>query len=93
MPHAPRKLAFVVASTDHGTMIVNRFDQHHDENHGSYGVGFQLLETGCYDASEVGLALQLLDLRRQHYGDARSRSTAAPMSAFTPSNGPKPAAA
>jgi FkbM family methyltransferase len=68
MPNPPRKLAFVTAATDHGTMIVNRFDRH-EVGDGGYGVGFQLLEQGVYDQSEVTLLLTLLDLRRQHHGD------------------------
>jgi FkbM family methyltransferase len=68
MPTPPRKVAFIISATDHGTMIVNRFDQHVVERAG-YGVGFQLLETASYDAGDVDLILKMLDLRRQHYGD------------------------
>ena len=69
MPKSPRKLAFIMAATDHGALIVNRLDQHMVESTKGYGVGFQLLNTASYDASEVDLVLKLLDLRRQHYGD------------------------
>ena len=69
MMHPPRKLAFVTASTDHGTLIVNRFDQHFVGNGKAYGVGFQLLDKASYDSTEVDLIIKLLDLRRQHYGD------------------------
>ena len=69
MPKPPRKIAFVTISTDHGTLIVNRFDQHVVDQNTGYGVGFQLLDRSCYDASEVDLTLKLLHLRRQHYGD------------------------
>jgi len=69
MSKPPRKIAFVISATDHGTLIVNRFDQHIVENGTGYGVGFQLLDTAAYDAPEVELLLKLLDLRRQHYGD------------------------
>jgi len=69
MPKLPRKIAFVVSATDHGTLIVNRFDQHIVATGEGYGVGFQLLETAAYDPLEVDLVLKLLDLRRQHYGD------------------------
>ena len=58
-----------MAATDHGTLIVNRFDEHIVEQTRGYGVGFQLLDTASYDANEVDLVLKLLDLRRQHYGD------------------------
>ena len=66
MPDRP--LAFILASTDHGAMIVNRFDQH-NVGERSYGVGYQLLSKACYDPDEVSLLLKLLDLRRKHYGD------------------------
>jgi FkbM family methyltransferase len=69
MSNAPRKIAFVTAATDHGTMIINRFDQHFNETSGWIGAGFQLLERSCYDAREVDLVLKLLDLRREHHGD------------------------
>jgi FkbM family methyltransferase len=69
MPKPPRKIAFVISATDHGTLIVNRFDQHIVQSGQGFGVGFQLLETAAYDAPEVDLLLKLLDLRRQHHGD------------------------
>ena len=69
MPNPPRKVAFVISATDHGTLIVNRFDQHTVKSGQGYGVGFQLLDTAAYDAPEVDLLLKLLDLRRHHYGD------------------------
>jgi FkbM family methyltransferase len=69
MPKSPRRLAFIVAATDQGTLIVNRFDQHTVEQNMGYGVGFQLLDRASYDASEIDLILKLLDLRRRHYGD------------------------
>jgi FkbM family methyltransferase len=64
-----RKLAFVLASSKHGTMIVNRFDYHMVDATRGYGVGFQILETAEFDLSEVGMAIQLLTLRRKHHGD------------------------
>jgi FkbM family methyltransferase len=69
MPNQPRKIAFVTAATDHGMLIVNRFDHHVIDKNSGFGVGFQLLERAAYDADEVNLVLSLLDLRRQHYGD------------------------
>ena len=68
MPNSPRKIAFITASTDHGMLIVNRFDQHIVEGRG-YGVGFQLLDKAAYDPDEVNLLLSLLELRRELYGD------------------------
>jgi len=63
-----KTLAFITASTQHGSMLVNRFDFHLTEQ-GAYGVGFQLLNASCFDAEEVDIAKQLLNSRRQHFGD------------------------
>ena len=69
MPNPSRKLAFITAATDHGTFIVNRFDQMIVNGNEGYGVGLQLLENAHYDPNEVNLLLRALDLRRQCYGD------------------------
>lgn len=66
MPKPPRKLGFIIAATDHGTMIVNRFDQPFVKPNLGIGAGFQLLNKASYDPNEVGL---MLDLRREAYGD------------------------
>jgi len=69
MHNVARKLAFVMASTNHGTMIVNRFDYRMVDQSRGFGVGYQLLETASFDALEVSLAVQILTFRRKHYGD------------------------
>jgi FkbM family methyltransferase len=69
MQSVGRKLAFVLASSDHGTMIVNRFDYRMLDQTRGYGVGFQILETASFDQSEVKIALDMLQLRRKHHGD------------------------
>jgi FkbM family methyltransferase len=69
MPREGRKLAFVLASTNQGTMIVNRLDYRMIDANRGYGVGFQLLETGSYDHGEVNMVLELLARRRKYYGD------------------------
>ena len=69
MQRAPRKLAFVLASTNHGTMIVNRLDYRMVDAQRGYGVGFQLLDSGNFDPDEVTLAVSLLATRRRLYGD------------------------
>jgi len=69
MTRSARKIAFVTASTDHGMMIFNRFDQHVVREGLGYGMGYQLLETSSYDQGEVDLLVTLLDVRRQIYGD------------------------
>ena len=69
MPNPPRKIAFMLAATDHGAMIVNRLDYRMLAPDKGYGVGYQLLETASFDRSEVELMLSLLDMRRKYYGD------------------------
>jgi len=69
MPKPARKLAFVLAATDHGTLIVSRLDYRMVSATGGIGGGFQLLETGACEPDEVSLALSVLELRRQHFND------------------------
>jgi FkbM family methyltransferase len=69
MQSVGRKLAFVLASSNHGTMIVNRLDYRMVESQGGFGVGFQILETASFDPSEVRLVVDLLAFRRKHHGD------------------------
>lgn len=69
MPIPGQKLAFVMASTSHGTMIVNRFDYRMVAPDRGYGVGFQLLNTAAFDPGEVKIAVELLVLRRKYHGD------------------------
>ena len=63
---------FVLVSTNHGMMIVNKNDYRDYEHNGKNvrnGVGHQLLETSSYEQEEVDLAIALLAVRRRHYGD------------------------
>ena len=69
MQSVGRKLAFVLASSNHGTMIVNRFDYRMVDSQRGYGVGYQILETASFDATEVSLVVDLLAIRRKHHGD------------------------
>ena len=69
MANPPRKIAFILASTDYGSLIVNRFDYQMVSETSGFGVGFNLLESSTYDAQEGATAMQLLSLRRQHFGD------------------------
>jgi len=64
-----RNLAFILASSNHGTMIVNRNDYRMIDAERGYGVGFQILQSGSFDPSEVKLVLDLLAIRRKHHGD------------------------
>src|SRR5271156_5802206 len=69
MQNVARKLAFVLASSNHGTMIVNRFDYRMLDSQRGFGVGYQILETATFDPLEVKLAVELLGFRRKHHGD------------------------
>ncbi|WP_130471253.1 FkbM family methyltransferase [Candidatus Magnetaquicoccus inordinatus] len=62
-----RPIAFVLASTNHGSMLVNRHD-YRMVGEGGYGVGFQLLNSSAFDAQEIEVALQLLETRQTLYG-------------------------
>jgi FkbM family methyltransferase len=69
MRNPPRKIAFVLAAAEHGTMIVNRFDYHMHDATSGFGVAFEILKDGAFALHEVNLALRLLSLRRQYFGD------------------------
>jgi len=64
----PRKLACILASTDHGSMIVNRFD-YRLVGEAGYGVGYQLLEKSSFDPNEIDLVKNLLRSRRAFFGE------------------------
>lgn len=64
------RIAFVLAATQHGSMIVNRLDAHFKQDgSGGYGVGLSLLEQGHYEWGEIGIGARLLESRRAHFGD------------------------
>ena len=60
---------FVILSTGHGTMIVNRNDVHMTGPMEGHGVGMQLFQAELFDVGEVDMALELLKLRRAYHGD------------------------
>ena len=62
-----RPIAFIMASTNHGSMLVNRFDYHTSKD-GSFGVGLDLLNCSAYAPSEISLGCQLLAGRKNHFG-------------------------
>jgi FkbM family methyltransferase len=68
-PPPLRKIAFVLASTDHGTMIVNRFDYHVPNGGQGFGVGFKLLNESSHEFGEISVAAFILDSRRRLFGD------------------------
>lgn len=63
-----RPIAFILAASNHGTMIVNRNDYRMVDQGRGYGVGHQILGQSCFDPQEVELALAILSLKRR-YGD------------------------
>lgn len=60
---------FMLLSTGHGTMIVNRNDYQMTAPDAGFGVGWQLMNTGWCEPEETELLGQLLRLRRKHHGD------------------------
>lgn len=69
MPPIKRPAPFILVSTDHGSMIVNRNDYRLVGENQAYGVGFQLLNNSNFDPDEVGVALKILHARRELFGD------------------------
>src|SRR5438876_5542386 len=63
-----RKSAFVLAATDHGTMILNRLDFLSDRPGYAVGVGCEILEHTAYEPKEIDLTVALLMLRREYFG-------------------------
>jgi len=68
MQDIPRPAPFVLISTNHGTMIVNRNDYCMMADGRSYGVGFQLMSRSCFDQAEVNFAMALLANRHANFG-------------------------
>lgn len=62
-------IAFVLASSDHGPLIVNRMDYNHNFRGDFYGVGAQIMENGVYDPRDVANLKNLLLCRREHFGN------------------------
>ena len=66
----PKPIAFVLSSTHHGMMIVNRNDYCGNIEAGQgYGVGHQLLNHSHFDASEIEFVLAILRLRKHYFGE------------------------
>ena len=62
-----RQTAFILASTNQGTFIVNKNDYAGTDDR-KYGVGHDLLEYGYYDVNDIGLAIALLKDRAEKFG-------------------------
>jgi FkbM family methyltransferase len=67
--HSLRKIAFVLAATDHGTMIVNRFDQQTDDAGRGFGVGFKILHESSHELAEISVGSFILEARRRLFGN------------------------
>lgn len=68
MLNIPRPAPFVLVSSNHGTLIINRNDYRMTDAKNGYGVGFQIMQNSCFDQPEVDFALELLRLRQAHFG-------------------------
>lgn len=64
-----RPAPFVLISSNHGAMIINRNDYVLQDQNSGYGVGFSLMNRSCADQEEILFLLELLRLRRRYYGD------------------------
>ncbi|MCB8881617.1 FkbM family methyltransferase [Acidisoma cellulosilytica] len=63
-----QKIAFILAATDHGTMILNRLDVQYRDG-GLYGVGGEILAFGAFDGGTGARIGQLIQARRKRCGD------------------------
>ncbi len=65
---AHKSNAFVLTATDHGPMLVNRFDYCAVPG-AIWGVGHDLLNDSSYEADMIDILTDLLNCRRQVHGD------------------------
>ena len=65
-----RPLPFILAATDHGSLIVNRLDYRLTGENSGFGVGYELLTQASFDMEEVNFAVTMLTWRREFHGDA-----------------------
>ena len=63
-----KPIAFVLVASDHGPMIINRNDYHKTQG-GTYGLGYQILETSSYDHDDINVLITLLSLRKEFHGE------------------------
>ncbi|NJA88516.1 FkbM family methyltransferase [Rhodocyclus tenuis] len=69
MANTQRPIPFILISSNHGTMIINRHDYQMVDQKNGYGVGYQLLNTSSCEPQEIDFALALLKKRRAAFGD------------------------
>ncbi|MDR8038788.1 FkbM family methyltransferase [Burkholderia cenocepacia] len=58
------KIANVLVSTNHGPLIVNRNDENHNQEYGTYGVGWNLLQTGSFYQGDIELLKAVLRIKK-----------------------------
>jgi len=64
------KVAYVLVATQHGSMIVNRFDYvPASPTNNVYGLGYRLLENGVYAEQELNTLAKLLFYKKNVCGD------------------------
>lgn len=64
-----RPSPFVLVSSGHGTLIVNRNDYQMVDAENGYGMGYQLFKNSYFDPEEVDTVLTLLNLRKHFFGE------------------------
>jgi FkbM family methyltransferase len=69
MRNLKQRIAFVLAPTSHGPLILNRLDYRIVPEGQTYGVGIETLEASAYHPEEIAMSVFLLDQRRKHFGD------------------------
>ena len=68
MRNVSRPAPFVLISSNHGSLIINRNDYRMIDQTQGYGLGFQIMHNSCYDQQEIDMALTLLDSRHANFG-------------------------
>lgn len=69
MSKIKRPIPFILISSNHGSMIINRNDYRMVNENNGYGVGYDLLNTSSFSQEEVELVILLLNKRRISFGD------------------------
>ena len=64
-----QRVAFVLAATHHGPLILNRLDYCATASGAEFGVGIDILRSGGYGEQDVHLLAHLLQGRRENFGD------------------------
>jgi FkbM family methyltransferase len=63
-----KPIAFMLSSTNHGSMIINKNDYFKSEQ-GGFGVGYQILNTSSFDQDEINLVLTILQKRNKYFNN------------------------